>query len=185
MIFAAAAIPGAILGALSTYYVSRRLFDLVFAVLLMMVSVFVFFGIPDKYASITHRSVVLSSAKLRLGITISIAVGFISSFLGIGGGIIHVPALSGLLGFPIHIATATSHFILAIVTFVGVVVHMIAGTLRHGMVTAFLIALGVLPGAQVGAFLSSKIKGKTIMRALAVCLAFVSIRLIILATGIS
>jgi uncharacterized membrane protein YfcA len=31
-----------------------------------------------------------------LGIMISLAVGFISSFLGIGGGIIHVPALAGI-----------------------------------------------------------------------------------------
>jgi hypothetical protein len=33
--------------------------------------------------------------------------------LGIEGGIIHVPALGYLLSFPVHIATATSHFILA------------------------------------------------------------------------
>jgi uncharacterized membrane protein YfcA len=32
----------------------------------------------------------------------------VSSFLGIGGGIIHVPLLVYLLNFPIHVETATS-----------------------------------------------------------------------------
>jgi hypothetical protein len=43
----------------------------------------------------------------------------ISSFLGIGGGITNVPALCCLLGFPIHVAAATSHFILVIMALVG------------------------------------------------------------------
>ena len=150
LIFATAAVPGAVLGALSTYYVPKRLFDFVFAVTLMIVSVFVFFRIPDKYVVVGHNPVTLTPERLRLGIAISIAVGFVSSFLGIGGGIIHVPALSGILGFPVHIATATSHFILAIVTFSGVVVHLISGTLRHGMMPVVFLAVGVFPGAQAG-----------------------------------
>ena len=42
--------------------------------------------------------------------------GLVGALLGIGGGIVHVPVLSTVLGFPVHTATATSHFILAIVT---------------------------------------------------------------------
>ena len=40
-------------------------------------------------------------------------MGFVSSFLGIGGGIIHVPLMVAALGFPVHVATATSDFVLA------------------------------------------------------------------------
>jgi uncharacterized membrane protein YfcA len=40
---------------------------------------------------------------------VSVGVGVLSSLLGIGGGIIHVPAMVYLLGFPTHVATATSH----------------------------------------------------------------------------
>ena len=59
-----------------------------------------------------------------VGIGISLAVGYLSSFLGIGGGIIHVPALVYLLDFPVHIATATSHFVLAIMALTGTLVHI-------------------------------------------------------------
>ena len=52
------------------------------------------------------------SYKQSNGALISVLVGYISPLLGIGGGIIHVPAMVNWLKFPVHIATATSHFIL-------------------------------------------------------------------------
>ena len=67
-----------------------------------------------------------------VGIAISFAVGYLSSFLGIGGGIIHVPALIYFLDFPVHIATATSHFILAIMALTGTVVHIFTGNFPLG-----------------------------------------------------
>ena len=180
LIFAAAAIPGAIIGALVTYYVHRRTFDFIFAILLMITSVILFLKTPTERGSDAHGSIQLSPRHFLLGILISGAVGFVSSFLGIGGGIIHVPALAGILGFPVHIATATSHFILAIVTFAGVMVHIITGTFQHGVVRAIFLAFGVLLGAQAGAFFSSKVGGKAIIRSLAVALALAGIRLLFL-----
>ncbi len=182
LFFAAATVPGAVLGALSTYYVPRRTFDLVFGILLMAVSGLVFIKTPREEngyreeLSLTHR-------QLLTGIAISIAVGFMSSFLGIGGGIVHVPALTGVLGFPVHIATATSHFILAIMTFVGVLVHVFTGAFHHGVFRTAFLALGVLVGAQAGALLSSKLKGVMIIRVLAIALAVMALRLIILSVS--
>ena len=160
LLFAAATVPGAIVGALSTYYVQRRMFDLIFAAALMAVAAFIFIKTPADRGRTPPGSVHLSSRQVLLGIAISILVGFVSSFLGIGGGIIHVPALSGILFFPVHTATATSHFILAIATLVAVLVHVLSGTFQHGLVRTFYLALGVLAGAQLGAFLSTKVKGK-------------------------
>ena len=54
-------------------------------------------------------------------------VGFFSSLLGIGGGIIHVPVLNRTLNFPVHIATATSHAILSFVALTGTIVHLANG----------------------------------------------------------
>ena len=67
-----------------------------------------------------------------IGIGLSFFVGYFSSFLGIGGGIIHVPALVWFLHFPVHIATATSHFILAIMALAGTLVHVWTGALAQG-----------------------------------------------------
>jgi uncharacterized protein len=114
-----------------------------------------------------------------LGIAVSILVGYVSSFLGIGGGIIHVPALVYFLNFPVHIATATSHSILVIMAFTGTAVHIVTGTFSHGVHRTILLSLGVVLGAQLGASLSNRFKGIWIIRGLAVALGAVGIRILI------
>jgi hypothetical protein len=83
-----------------------------------------------------------------------------------------------LLNFPVHIATATSHFVLAIMALTGTLVHVAQGVFAHGLRRTAILAVGVLIGAQAGAWLSNRTGGKTIIRGLAVALAFVGIRLI-------
>jgi uncharacterized membrane protein YfcA len=117
---------------------------------------------------------------MMTGMVLSFFVGFLSSVLGIGGGIIHVPALTSLLNFPVHIATATSHFILAFMALAGTIVHIIQGHFKTGWLTTILIGFGVVIGAQFGARLSDKIKAQWIIHALAVALLLVGIRLFFL-----
>ncbi len=119
--------------------------------------------------------------NLYAGILISIIVGYISPLLGIGGGIIHVPALVNWLQFPVHVATATSHFILAVMSTVSVITNIVKGSYNDPYVLRMVLGLsaGVVVGAQLGAFLSHKIKGHNIIRALAVCLAIVGIRILL------
>jgi hypothetical protein len=91
-----------------------------------------------------------------------------------------VPALSHLLSFPVHIATATSHFILAGMSLTGTVVHIVTGTFGRGVRRTICLSIGVIIGAQIGAILSNRIKGTFIIRALAVALALVGIRILVL-----
>lgn len=102
--------------------------------------------------------------------------------LGIGGGIIHVPALIRLLNFPVHIATATSHFILVIMALTGTIVHIVMGSFSNesAQQTIFL-GTGVLIGAQAGALLSQHVRGGWIIRGLAIALASVGIRILFMA----
>ncbi len=178
--FSIASLPGAILGALSTAYVPRRIFDLVFSILLMAAAAYLYVRTPSREDAPDGHPIRLTPAKTLLGILISLVIGFFSSFLGIGGGIIHVPVLAGTLGFPIHIATATSHFVLAVSSFAGTGVHVATGAFHHGIRRAIGLGIGVLIGAQFGARLSTRVKGRWIIRALAVALAFVGARLLVL-----
>src|SRR5262249_59222349 len=89
--------------------------------------------------------------NLWLGVAISAAVGFLSSLLGIGGGIIHVPALTHALNFPVHVATATSHFVLTITALAATVIHISNGTLNGYFKTILWISIGATAGAQAGA----------------------------------
>ncbi len=192
IIFSMATIPGAILGALGTAYVSRRLFDAIFGFLMIAGSAFLLvrptrISAPESKTSNNFKRTLVEadgtahtfSYNPAVGIGLSLFVGFLSSFLGVGGGFIHVPALVHLLRFPVHIATATSHFILAIMTLTGTLVHVMTGVFSRGVQTTIFLAIGVLVGAQLGARLSTRVEGSWIIRALAVALAFVGIRLLL------
>jgi uncharacterized membrane protein YfcA len=198
LMFAAATVPGAIIGVFVTSYVSRFLFDTIFGVFMIAAGLFMFLKPKsDEHAHVSPHKKSASeitrylqgadglsfeySFNPILGIVLSFFVGFVSSFLGIGGGIVHVPAMAYLLNFPVHIATATSHFVLAIMTFTGSLVHIWTGSFHHGAHRTAALAMGVLIGAQLGAFLSNKIKGSWIIRGLALALALVGIRILVAA----
>ncbi len=201
-IFSIATIPGAVLGALSTAYVPRGVFDLLFGVLMILASVYLWVSDPrataarlsrqnpgDLHASkrhLTERTLVDADGvryhyefDLRVGIVLSVFVGFVSSLLGVGGGFIHVPALVHLLNFPVHVATATSQFVLAVMALAGTLVHIATGVFSHGVRRTLMLGIGVIVGAQAGALLSNRIGGRAIIRGLAVALAFVGVRLIL------
>jgi hypothetical protein len=122
------------------------------------------------------------SYNLAAGMTLSAFVGLASSILGIGGGIIHVPAMVSLLNFPVHFATATSHFILAAMSLAGTIEHIADGTLGRPQAARLVaIGLGAMVGAQIGARLSRRIHGRWIMKSLAVALGLVGVRILVAA----
>jgi uncharacterized membrane protein YfcA len=196
LLFAFFTIPGSILGVLTTQFIPRHLFNILFGILLVLLAVYLLFRnnesikpavVDNDQRRWKHRELVdaggikyLYTYNQTRGILISMLVGYISPVLGIGGGIIHVPALIQWLHFPVFIATATSHFILAIMATVSVIVHAIKGSYSDPKILHMVIGLtiGVIPGAQIGAWFSHKIKGQTIIRVLAICLGLVGIRIL-------
>ncbi|MFH1092506.1 MAG: TSUP family transporter [Pseudomonadota bacterium] len=84
------------------------------------------------------------------------------------------------MNFPVHVATATSHFILAIMALTGTVVHILLGGFNHGVHRTIALAIGVVIGAQIGARLSEKIQGGWIIRSLAIALGLVGLRIAIM-----
>jgi uncharacterized membrane protein YfcA len=195
VLFAAAATPGAIVGALQTSWVSRGVFNIIFSLVLMGVALAMIIR-PDlehnprgehplsKWETTRHlvEGNGLSHAWTFypvVGVVLSFFVGYFSSFLGIGGGIIHVPALVWLLHFPVHIATATSHFILAIMALSGTLVHVWTGALAPSWQETGTLAGGVLMGAQLGAYFSNRVKSAWIIRSLAVALGLVGVRILL------
>lgn len=171
LVFALSTLPGAVGGALLTAAVPRRLFDWIMAGVLLVLGVWILFGGRGEAHIPRHR--------LRLGALYSSVVGFVSSFLGIGGGIIHVPLLVRALGFPTHIATATSHFVLAIMAGTGTVTHVVTGSFAHGhgLRRSAALSVGVVVGAQLGARVSVGLRDIVIQRLLAAALLGLAVRL--------
>jgi uncharacterized protein len=174
IVFAIAALPGAVIGVNLTSHIPRRAFDAIFGSLTIAASAYLVLT-SGKKTEERHSG----SYNLWLGAAISVGVGFLSSLLGIGGGIIHVPALTHVLDFPVHTATATSHFVLAITTLVATAIPLANGTLKGQAQTILWIALGAIAGAQAGAKLSNRIKGAWILRGLAAGLGLIGIRILL------
>ena len=197
LIFAAFTIPGSILGVYTTKFIPREIFDIIFGVVLFTLAAFLFFkggtkmpvekpvtknkGWVEQHLVDKWNEKYDYAYDMKKGTLLSVFVGYFSPLLGIGGGIIHVPAMVEWLRFPVHIATATSHFILAIMATVSVIVHISQGTYNDPLVLKMIIGLviGVIPGAQLGAFLSRKLKGNVIIKALSISLAIVGLRILL------
>ncbi len=190
--FAVATLPGGVIGAVLTATLPRRPFDVALALLLIGLAIFTVVSHDDAGPSVSPgarwgrvlRDFVDArgeryrySVDVPLGIGISFAVGFLSSLLGIGGGPFHVPALVGVLGFPAHIAVATSTFTLGIMSLAGTATHVVRGDLDGLLLQTALLGAGAVIGAQLGARLSARVGGIVIVRALAVALVFVGVRL--------
>lgn len=195
ILFALFTIPGSILGVYITKYINPHTFNIIFGIILIALSLFLFIknnaaasiggevngqGLTHQVLIDRQRTIFEYAYNKYIGILVSILVGFLSPLLGIGGGIIHVPAMVHWLGFPVYVATATSHFILAIMCTVSIVVHALQGNYNDPAVLHLIswLAIGTVIGAQAGAYLSHKIKTTIIIKALAICLGLVGIRLL-------
>ncbi len=77
------------------------------------------------------------------------AAGIYSGFLGMGGGFIVVPALVRYFAFPPKRAVATSLVVVSLLAIPGTVTHYLLGNIDVGL--ALQLAIGVVPGALLGA----------------------------------
>jgi uncharacterized membrane protein YfcA len=183
--FAAATIPGAIGGAYLTRSLSSATFNLLFGLVLLAIAALLFSGVtmaPSERAD--RRQIVDAGGQAHAyhvdawkGVVVSFVVGFVSSVLGIGGGIIHVPFLIVALSLPVHVATATSHFVLSISAFVGALTFLLLGHVDL-RITA-LMGAGILVGAQLGARASLRAGATLIRGVLAGALALVGLRMVV------
>lgn len=200
LLFSAAAVPTAILGAMTTAYVSRQCFEGVFALFILCLSLFLIMspkavargmGKQNEADSGPAGPGMMQISKSVNGIifeyeynrttamAVFLVLGFIVSFLGIGGGSLMVPALICLLNFPVFLTGATTQLIVALVCLAGLITHVGIGSLHAwGLNQIAAIGIGMLMGAQMGAFLSVRIKGVWVLRSLAAALAAAGIRMI-------
>jgi len=187
--FAVAASPGVFIGALLSQFFSVSSFSVIFSVLLIILSYYLFIG---KEFSVVRTKVAQApttrylkdatgeeysyAPDMSVGFSASTLIGIFSGLFGIGGGIIHVPLMYSALGIPVHIATATSHCILAITSFLGFVVFVGLGYVDLNY--AVVLGIGTIIGASFGARLSLKTKPYIIKKVIAVCLFFLALRLL-------
>jgi len=119
----------------------------------------------------------MSANELILLIVIGLFAGFVGGALGLGGGIIIVPALVFIMGFSQHQAQGTSLLVLLLPVGIFAVIHYAKHNYIDYKYAAVLILATVL-GSYVGSVVSTHIPAKTLKTIFGVFMLLVSLKMI-------
>lgn len=111
--------------------------------------------------------------RLPLGLGVSFLAGLLSILLGIGGGILKVPALNTLCGVPMRAAAATSAFMIGVTALAGALKYYARGDIRPELAAAAV--LGVLAGSRAGFWIGDRARAKGLKALMAAVLAGVAL----------
>lgn len=104
-----------------------------------------------------------ANQKAVRSVACGVAVGFICGFVGAGGGMMMLLALTSILGYELKTAVGTSVFIMSATALTGAVSHFAIGGMPD--VTALIICIvSTLAFAQLAAVIANKAKSKTLNR---------------------
>lgn len=104
-------------------------------------------GLPQPAIGSTPPVTLLLLAMLVL---LGMGAGFFGGLLGLGGGLIMLPALSFALGFPTTMAVGTTLFAVIFTTISGGYAHLVRG--NSHIQSSLSIALGGVAGIILGSF---------------------------------
>ncbi|GGC81595.1 UPF0721 transmembrane protein [Thalassobacillus devorans] len=192
-IFLIGSIPGGILGSYLNQFFSGDKFSLFFGVLMLFLFGVFFLprksnmGVLEKEQAGMQREVEIEGEIHRYGyrplagVLLAFSIGMLSGLFGIGGGSMMVPAMILLFGFPAHIATATSMFMIFFMSISNSITHILLGNIE------WIYTLAFIPGAYIGGMLGAQVnkllKGQYVEWVLRIMLLIIAIRLILQGIG--
>lgn len=185
LLFLTGSIPGGILGAWLNQFLDTENFSLYFGILVIVISLLFFIKRKPRDKQLPAadiRTFEVDGETYHYKVTflpafiISLIVGTLSGLFGIGGGSVMVPAMILLFGLPVHIAAATSMFMILFISIISASTHIILGHVP------WEYALLFIPGAYIGGIIGAKVNqisnGNTLEWILRIILIVVGIRLI-------
>ena len=152
-------------GVVAVKHASGIAFDVAYGAILLVLA---FFVIRRKY--VTSRAVGEKTFANNYAVAIpaGVLMGLLSSLFGIGGGVVLIPLLLIAARMPPHIVTATSAFIIALTSPVGVIAHAFAGDVEW-LAAAPLVAGGFVGGA-IAPRISQRVSSPRLITLLAIAL---------------
>lgn len=121
-----------------------------------------------RHEMVAHGERVHSWAWLA---ALGAAAGLYSGFLGLGGGFVVVPALVRFFAFPPRRAVATSLVVVSLLAVPGTITHYLLGNVDVQL--ALLLMIGVVPGALLGARITSVAAERSVQVSFAIMLLVV------------
>jgi uncharacterized protein len=160
-------IAGAIGGAFLTELVNAHLLLVLTAVLIAWTAFEVMRGRPSRTPWVKGATPGWKYSA------IGTVAGFVSGLLGVGGGIVMVPAFTLAIGMPLKRALGTSLVVIAALVIPGTIVHWALGHIDWAIFG--VLTLGVVPGARLGARLAIGARERTLRRAVGAFLLAVAV----------
>ena len=165
-------IPFAFFGA--SISISKELFEIILFIILFIAGILLLI----KNKSYDNDQIKINSIPKAVSIFIGSVIGLVSGIVGIGGGIFLSPILFLMkAGYPKHIATAASLFIL-INSIFGVAGQLTKNIVFEEFLNYWPLFACVLVGGQIGNLLNIKfLSNKTLTIITSILVIFVSIRM--------
>jgi uncharacterized protein len=164
-------VPGTVLGAYLTDAVSPSLFKLLFGIVLIGSSVYIY-----ARRKMESKEYNLSKQMMVFAVGASFFAGIISSLFGIGGGTVFVPLMVIGIGVSMKLAAPTSQFILMFAAASGMIVHSILG--HPDYLQAALLSVGAFGGGLVGSKISLRVGERKLRIFVTIVLIITAIKLI-------
>ncbi|TDM14738.1 sulfite exporter TauE/SafE family protein [Macrococcus bovicus] len=177
-------VPGAIVGAYLSHFLTLKSFNLYFGLLMIMMSIVLmfrdkirpirFFQNPARMRSFTDakgQTFEYSIAPVP-AVMATFLVGCLTGLFGIGGGALMTPLMIIAFRFPPHIAVGTSMLMILFSSISGAISHIVQGNVIWHY--AVILVVSSFIGASIGVQINKRAKSETVV---------LMLRLIMLALG--
>lgn len=171
MVLEVATVAGSLLGGLTAHLFSEAVLQRLFGVVAVLTALAVLARINRRNVILdpdaepgplggkfldeeSGRRVTYRVTRLPAALLASFAAGNVSSLLGLGGGVLKVPALNTWCGVPVRAAAATSAFMIGVTATGGAIIYY-----GRGDLPALLAAPAVL-GVQLGSWAGFRLAGR-------------------------
>jgi uncharacterized membrane protein YfcA len=201
MLLQVALATGATIGAIVGVWAPERAINVIFGLVLLYAATSMLLKrtatvgdtsdeVPDEWGlkatyidPATKRWITYVPERVKAGLGISAIAGMLSGILGVGGGVIQVPAMNLLMRVPVKAAAGTSSFMVGITSVATAFVYFSRGKIDPTVVVPAMI--GIFIGSQAGSRLTRRVQAQNLVLIFTVILLYLGISLLLKAANIT
>jgi uncharacterized membrane protein YfcA len=189
LLVAVTGVPACVAGALAVRHVTFAGFDTIYAAMLLLFFIDIMrrrnAAAPPRLRvpGLRERTLVDARGEVfryawspALVLVSGVAIGFIASFFGIGGGIVFLIVFIAVFAMPAHVVTATSMLAMLFIAPVGVATHWLEGNIDPSF--AIPLAIGGFAGGQFGPLIARRLSSPQLLTVLAFAVLATALSLI-------
>jgi len=129
------------------------------------------------------RNIPYSVDRLGLGLALMYVAGLLSALLGIGSGVLKIPAMDAALHLPLKVSSATSNFMIGVTAAASATAYLVRGDINTTI--AGPVAVGSVVGAIAGAKLLVWLPTEKLRLSFVIVLLLLAAQMLLASLGIN